>query len=124
MQSIWTVVGAAACIVPAAALAAAPQAPKVPTGSAESPATSAEAVKLPLPKFSKVDTNGDGWIEWKEAKAAGVPRKMFEREDHGQPGRLSITEWKLLRLAMIKTPYSLPKAGSKSPVKAPAPKTG
>jgi len=34
-----------------------------------------------LPSFSQADANGDQILTWKEAKAAGIPQKLFKSED-------------------------------------------
>lgn len=44
-----------------------------------------------LPEFEQVDTNDDGLIDWEEAKAAGLPREVFEAEQ--QQGYLSKPTW-------------------------------
>lgn len=88
------------------------KAPKVSTSSAASAATATIHAKLAVPKFSRVDKNNDGRIEWSEAKAAGIPKSVFDEEDLHKNGKLTVTEWQLVRLAMIKTPYPLPKAAT------------
>lgn len=49
-----------------------------------------------LPDFKKVDTNGDGKIEWAEAKAQNVPRSIFDKEDYEKNGSLDESEWMLV----------------------------
>lgn len=94
--------------------------PSVTTSSAG--AAAARMQKL-LPNFSKADTNGDGRIEWSEAKAAGLPRSIFRREDVHHDGKLTLTEWKLARVAMI--PASpLPKAAAAAGTAAPPTRSG
>lgn len=108
-HSYW--VPAALLLAPAAAFAIGTGAPNVSTGSAagvEGPAGSRPA---PVPSFRKVDTNGDGAIEWSEAKAVGVPRRLFRAEDFHHDGKLTVTEWKMLRVAMVPT-RRLPAAGT------------
>ncbi|HKI74182.1 MAG TPA: hypothetical protein VJ998_06050 [Pseudomonadales bacterium] len=48
-----------------------------------------------LPAFHKADANGDGKIEWKEARADKVPRSIFKKEDYENNGSLDQTEWML-----------------------------
>lgn len=54
------------------------------------------APKSAVPPFKKVDTNGDGEIEWSEAKAVHVPKKFFKKEDYEHNGKLDRTEWMLV----------------------------
>ena len=75
--------------------------------------------KQPVPSFKKVDSNGDHEIEWSEAKSAGVPKAVFKRYDYHHDGKLTFTEWKMVKVAMIHTvklhtpgPNSLPKVPS------------
>ena len=75
--------------------------------------------KQPVPPFNKVDSNGDHEIEWKEAKAVGVPKAIFKRYDYHHDDKLNGTEWKMVKLAMIET-AKLPTTGSKSLPKVPA----
>lgn len=106
--------------IPAIALAAGRSpAPTVTTGSASGKAMKAGRSKQPVPPFDKVDSNGDHRIEWKEAKAAGVPKAVFERYDYHHDHKLTLTEWKMVKVAMVKT-SSLPTTGSKSLPKIPA----
>lgn len=88
-------------------------APNVATGSAGMKAGKAGGYKAPVPAFSKVDTNHDGQIEWKEAKAVGVPRAVFKRYDYHHDGKLTLTEWRMVKIAMIHT-SKLPVRGPKS----------
>ena len=48
------------------------------------------------PSFSKADTNGDGQIEWREAKAEHVKKRFFKKEDYEHNGKLDRTEWMLV----------------------------
>ncbi len=70
------------------------------TGSTAKPGSQSAMPKSPVPKFNKADTNHDGQIEWKEAKAAGVPKKLFKRDDFNHNGKLNKTEWMFVRLDM------------------------
>lgn len=102
-------------MVPALALAQqGAGAPKVTTSSAASATTSMVPAKLAVPKFSRADKNNDGWIEWSEAKAVGIPKSVFEQHDQQVKGKLTMTEWQVVRLEMIKTPYPLPKAATQA----------
>ncbi len=110
---------AALLAVPIAAMAAGEHlAPTVATSSpdAKMPPSS---VTGGVPIFSKVDKNGDGWIEWSEAKAVGVPRRLFKREDYHHDGKLTLTEWQMVRVAMIPT-ARLPAVGAASLPRVPA----
>lgn len=73
----------------------------------------------PVPAFKKVDTNGDHRIEWKEAKAVGVPKSVFRRFDYHHDGKLTMTEWKLVDVAMVHT-RALPRSESTSMPPVPA----
>lgn len=67
------------------------------------PPPASEEVPLPqshVPAFAKVDSNHDGKIEWKEAKAVGVPKKLFKQDDFRQDGKLTKSEWHFVRLEM------------------------
>lgn len=75
--------------------------------------------KPPVPSFKKVDSNGDHEIEWNEAKAVGVPKAVFNRYDYHHDGKLTLTEWKMVKVAMIPT-AKLHTGGSKSLPKVPA----
>lgn len=44
-----------------------------------------------LPSFSQADANGDRILTWKEAKAAGVPKKIFDGEDYNHNGKITRT---------------------------------
>lgn len=45
------------------------------------------------PKFSEVDTNGDGKVTISEATQAGVPKEEAKREDIDNNKQLSKTDW-------------------------------
>lgn len=108
--------------VPAAALAAgngAPAASSAAGGAGMTKATHPSTFSKPLPSFSKADTNNDHQIEWKEAKAAGVPRAIFKQFDYRHKNKLTMTEWKLVQIAMLHT-ASLPTTGPKSLPSVPA----
>lgn len=111
--------------VPALAAPAAVTAPKAATkaatkatsaaGTAATPAK--EDLPLPssaVPPFAQVDTNHDGVIDWKEAQAVKVPKKVFDHYDFDGNGKLNQTEWLFVRLDMT----DFAKAA-----KAPAPAT-
>ena len=53
-----------------------------------------------VPRLNKVDTNHDGKIEWKEAKAVGVPKKLFKQDDFNHTGKLTKSEWHFVRIEM------------------------
>lgn len=85
-------------------------------GAAGSAARAAEEVPLPqspVPPFAKADTNQDGKIEWKEAQAAKVSKKLFDHFDFDQNGALSETEWLFVRLD--KTRFTPPQATVNAP---------
>ncbi len=106
--------------IPAIAFAAGrTPAPTVATGSASVHSMKAGGYKQPVPSFSKVDSNGDHRIEWKEAKSVGVPKAIFESYDYHHDHKLTLTEWKMVKVAMVNT-SSLPKTGGKSLPKIPA----
>lgn len=54
-----------------------------------SPTTAAES----KPAFDEVDTNGNGKISLKEAKAAGVPEPEFKEDDLDNDQRLNKRDW-------------------------------
>ena len=98
----------AAAATRAAPTAATRSASAAPASSATPPAS--EEVPLPqshVPPFAQVDTNHDGKIEWQEAKAANVPKKIFDQFDFDHNGTLSETEWLFVRLHM--TNFTPPK---------------
>lgn len=57
--------------------------------------------KSSLPAFAKADTNGDGVIEWKEARAQHVPKRFFKKEDYEHNGKLDKTEWMAARHVQV-----------------------
>lgn len=93
--------------------------PSVATASAAGKGAKPGGYKQPVPPFKKVDTNGDHKIEWKEAKAVGVPKAVFQRYDYHHDGKLTLTEWKMVKVAMIQT-TKLSTGGAKSLPKVPA----
>lgn len=52
--------------------------------------------KSDLPPFKKADKNGDGKIEWKEARALDVSKARFDKNDFEHNGKLDRTEWMML----------------------------
>lgn len=89
-----TIFALAALTAPAAAFA---------LGSASlghAPKHSYKAPKSAIPPFKKVDTNHDGRIEWKEAKAVHVPKKIFKQNDFRNTGKLTKSEWQFVRIEM------------------------
>ncbi len=102
---------AAASPATAATAAAAASAGTAAPASKTAPPPASEEVPLPqshVPAFAEVDANHDGKIEWKEAQAVKVPRKVFEQFDFDHDGTLSQTEWLFVRLHM--TDFTPPKA--------------
>ena len=89
-----TILTLAALAAPAAAFALGSGAPM------QSSPHHARMPKSAVPKFKKADANHDGKIEWKEAKALGVPKKLFKQDDFSQSGKLSKTEWQFVRMEM------------------------
>lgn len=86
--------------------------------SAKTVAHAKEDISLPpsaVPKFSVADTNHDGKIEWKEAQALKVPKKIFKKDDFDNNGTLNQTEWLFVRLDM--TDFTPPTA-TKAPASA------
>ena len=75
-----------------------------------------EDISLPpssVPPFAAADRNHDGKIEWSEAKALKVPKKIFEHDDFDNNGTLSETEWLFVRLDMTAfTPPTRAKAAA------------
>lgn len=55
------------------------------------PAKSQTGMTDSLPSFSKADANGDKILTWKEARAAGVPKKIFDSEDYNHNGKITRT---------------------------------
>lgn len=68
--------------------------------------------KSAVPKFKKADANHDGKIEWKEAKALGVPKKLFKQDDFSQTGKLDKTEWQFVRIEMPANRKGSPPGGA------------
>ncbi|MDN5865366.1 MAG: hypothetical protein L0I62_09185 [Gammaproteobacteria bacterium] len=66
----------------------------------QSASTAKPMPKPPVPKFAEADANHDGKITWKEAKALGVPKKIFQQDDFDRTGYLNETEWMFVRLDM------------------------
>ena len=98
--------------------AAATRSAKAAPASSATPAAS-EEVPLPqshVPPFAQVDTNHDGKIEWKEAKAVNVPKKVFDQFDFDRNGTLSETEWLFVRLHM--TDFTPPNVTTPAPASA------
>jgi|GEM_PF-2468462 len=107
-------------MVPVTALAVGrSSAPTITTSSAGMKVKGAKKTGEPVPAFGKVDTNGDHFIEWKEAKAAGVPKATFQRDDYNHDGKLTSTDWKLVQMDMIHT-ATLPKPESTALPPVPA----
>ena len=44
-------------------------------------------------KFSFVDVDGDGTMEWKEAQLQGMSKELFDKLDTNGDGRVSKAEW-------------------------------
>jgi|GEM_PF-6257555 len=44
-----------------------------------------------IPSFSQADANGNQILTWKEAKAAGVPKKLFNSEDFDHNNKITKT---------------------------------
>ena len=108
---------AAATATHAAPASATGPAGAAPASSATPPAS--EDVPLPqshVPPFAQVDTNHDGKIEWQEAKAVNVPRKIFNQFDFDHNGTLSETEWLFVRLHM--TNFTPPRGTAAAPAAA------
>lgn len=103
---------------PVVAVAASRQsAPNLATSSAHAK-ISPGSQKTILPPFHKADKNGDGYVEWSEAKAAGLPKSVFKHEDVHHDGKLTLTEWREAKIAMLHA-GTLPAATSKSLPKVP-----
>ncbi len=86
-------------LVAFSAHAAAPSTAASPTNSVHT----REDISLPpsaVPPFATADRNHDGKIEWSEAKALKVPKKIFEHDDFNNNGTLDETEWLFVRLDM------------------------
>lgn len=105
-MKLRTILSLAALAAPAAAFAlgsgsptqSSPHQPKMPKMK-----SSPHHTKMPksaVPKFKKADANNDGKIEWKEAKALGVPKKLFKQDDFSHTGKLDKTEWQFVRIEM------------------------
>ena len=87
--------------------------------SETAPPAASEEVPLPqshVPAFSQVDSNHDGKIEWQEAQAVGVSKKVFKQFDFDHSGALSETEWLFVRLHM--TDFTPPKSTAAAPASA------
>lgn len=97
MKLRYAILPSALLFASAALYAAAPK-PSGPPPSASAPSMP----KSPVPPFKQVDTNHDGKISWKEAKAVGVPQKIFKADDFDHNGELNETEWMFVRLDMTK----------------------
>lgn len=123
-------VGALLMALPLPARAGAPTAASIQAATAASAGTAAPAGKtapppaneeVPLPQsqvppFAQVDTNHDGKIEWKEAQAVNVPKKVFDQFDFDHDGVLSETEWLFVRLHM--TDFTPPRGTTAAPAAA------
>lgn len=106
--------------VPVAALAAGGTSPPtISTSTAGMKVKGTNRGDQPVPAFKKVDTNGDHRIEWKEARAVGVPRQIFRRYDYHHDGKLTLTDWKFVKVAMLHT-SALPRPESTSLPPVPA----
>lgn len=46
-----------------------------------------------FPDFSVADTNGDGYLTLKEARAIGIPPEQFRKEDFDHDGRIDIVQY-------------------------------
>lgn len=94
--------------VAALAVASAPQVSvppqPVPSMSLTPHKTSMDHKSKRVPKFKRADKNDDGKIEWQEAKAAHVPKKLFKREDFNSNGTLNRSEWAFVRMDMNNAP--------------------
>ncbi len=105
-MKLRTILSMAALAAPAAAFALGTGTPMQPnTHPAKMPKkqSGSHHTKIPksaVPKFKKADTNHDGKIEWKEAKALGVPKKLFKQDDFSHTGTLDKTEWQFVRIEM------------------------
>ena len=107
------------------ARAAAPSAPsataKTPAAAQNTPGSqtgiqAAEDISLPpsaVPAFAQADANHDGKIEWQEAQALKVPKKIFDNDDFDHNGTLNQTEWLFVRLDM--TDFTPAKSTSAAP---------
>jgi hypothetical protein len=124
MKALYVFIAAALAGVPFA-LHAAPATPASATQPASAPAPviassahpkTSTMPKPPVPKFKQADANHDGKISRQEAKALGVPKKIFDRDDFDKSGDLNETEWMFVRLDM--TDFT-PRAGT-TPAPIPA----
>ncbi|MGH8126964.1 MAG: hypothetical protein ACRETC_01160 [Gammaproteobacteria bacterium] len=113
LLSLTAVSAQAAAPTPATTAATAPVTTQ-PAPSAKTVAHAKENITLPpsaVPKFSVADTNHDGKIEWNEAQALKVPKKIFKHDDFDNNGSLNETEWLFVRLDMTDfTPATATKA--------------
>ncbi len=53
-----------------------------------------------IPTFKQADTNGDHFVSIKEAVAAGVPKSGARKNDLNGDGKLTKTDWILVRYDM------------------------
>lgn len=51
-------------------------------------------VAINLPPFNKIDANHDKILTWKEAKAAGIPKNLFDSADYNHNGKITRTMYK------------------------------
>lgn len=60
------------------------------------PLASAAAMKT-IPSFKQADKNGDNIVTIQEAVAAGIPRAIAKKNDLNGDGKLTSTDWILVR---------------------------
>ena len=90
-------------LITVAALAAPVTVFAMSSGSSWQAPKSSHKSKMPasaVPTFKKADTNHDGKIEWKEAKAVGVSKRLFKQDDFNHTGKLTKSEWHFVRIEM------------------------